>query len=190
MGPTGRHDRNTDPPDTEDAGAAGRTVDLSELKLERLDRKRHDRESFASGDSAIDSFLKTLAAQQQARHEVVTTVACDGFGRIYGFYALTIATYEPADLGVASRYDVRAILLARLGVDVSVRGRGLGGRLVAEAMRRAISTASDVGFELFVVDAKNETARAWYRRLGFVESPIEPMRLFMRTKELADHLDR
>jgi len=190
MGSAGQDDRNTHTADTGDEGTARRAVDLPQLRLERLDRKKHDRESFASGDQAIDSFLKTLAAQQQDKQEVVTTVAVDESGRIYGFYSLTIVEYEPSEMGVTRRYSVKAILLARLGTDIAVQGQGLGGHLVKEAIGRAIGAAQDVGFQLFTVDAKNERARAWYLRLGFLESPVNPMRLYLRTKELADYLTR
>jgi GNAT superfamily N-acetyltransferase len=64
------------------------------------------------------------------------------------------------------------------------RAQGLGGILLAHALRKAYESASAVGSCMVVVDAIDEGAASFYAAHGFVRLP-ESMRLIlpMRTIE-------
>lgn len=59
------------------------------------------------------------------------------------------------------------MLLARLAVDKSVQGRGIGAFLLRDAMSRALSVAEQAGMRLLLVHALNDDARAFYEHFGF-----------------------
>jgi GNAT superfamily N-acetyltransferase len=86
-------------------------------------------------------------------------------------------------------YPVGMVLLARLAVDRREQGRGLGRRLLAEALRLAVRAGEAVAARLVVVDAIDEEAAAFYRRNGFVAVPEHPARLFRRMKDVRASLD-
>ena len=72
-----------------------------------------------------------------------------------------------AKLGRGSPDQIPAILVARLALDVSLHGRGLGGRLLSEACYRAAITSLTVGARMIVVEAIDEDAAKFYERRGF-----------------------
>ncbi len=82
--------------------------------------------------------------------------------------------------------SIPAILMARLAVDQSVQGRGLGRSMFCDALRRTWTVMNDgpAPVRLFVVDAKDEEAKRFYERFDMVASPHNPMRLFLLYKDL------
>jgi predicted N-acetyltransferase YhbS len=77
-----------------------------------------------------------------------------------------------------------AMLLARLAVDVSWQGRGIGKLLLVDALERLLDVSRSVGFEVVVVDAIDADASMFYRRYGFTPFEDHSLRLFMTTKRL------
>jgi ribosomal protein S18 acetylase RimI-like enzyme len=72
---------------------------------------------------------------------------------------------------------VPAVRLGRLAVDVSFKGQGLGSALLADAFARVID--SKFGCYAMIVDAKDETAAAFYRHHGFIPFADLPEALFL-----------
>jgi predicted N-acetyltransferase YhbS len=79
---------------------------------------------------------------------------------------------------------VPVILLARLAVDGSEKGKGLGTGLLKDALLRAVQAADIVGCRALMVHAKDDGARAFYQRFGFQPSPSDPFRLFLLMKDI------
>lgn len=69
----------------------------------------------------------------------------------------------------------RAAWLEDMVVDPSWRGRGVGERLLEEAVSRG--RAAGCTRLTLLTDETNDGARRFYTRAGFVESPMLPMRL-------------
>ncbi len=86
-------------------------------------------------------------------------------------------------------YPVGMVLLARLAVDRSQQGRGVGAMLLAEALRKAVAAGEVAAARLIVVDAVDEDAAAFYRRYGFVQAPENPLRFYRRMKDVRASLD-
>lgn len=90
---------------------------------------------------------------------------------------LGFATVAPGHLGIDGlpaasrrklpRYPLPALRLARLAVDESIQGGGLGARLLRFALDLALRMASNYGCVGVVVDAK-PAAVGFYGRYGFV----------------------
>jgi len=62
------------------------------------------------------------------------------------------------------KYPIPVILLARLAVDRSQKGKGLGKALVRDALIRAIQAADIAGLRAFLIHAKDENAKNCVRR--------------------------
>jgi GNAT superfamily N-acetyltransferase len=77
------------------------------------------------------------------------------------------------------RYPVPVVLLARLAVDRSVSGRGLGAWLLRDAMTRALGASETIGIRAMLVHALDAEARAFYRRHGFEASPTDRLHLMI-----------
>lgn len=135
-------------------------------------RQADDRARFSSGDEALDRFFRVYAGQNQFRHHLgVTYVAVEG-ERVLGFATVAPRHIEIADLPAAQRkklprYPIPALGLARLAVDTSARGMGLGAQLLRYVLRLALEMSDRVGCAGVVVDAK-PGAVAFYVKYGFV----------------------
>ena len=121
----------------------------------------------------LDRFFSQYAGQNQFRHHIGTTyVAVDDAGEIAGF--ATVAASEvspeampPSKLKRLPRYPVPVLRLARLAVDVTFKGQGVGSLLLRAVFALAVRMADEVGCVGVVVDAKPE-AVAFYEKLGLV----------------------
>src|SRR5206468_11500656 len=109
--------------------------------------------------------------------------------RVVSYYTLAAASVRreetPARVakGLAA-HPVPVILLARLAVDRSEKGAGLGTGLLKDALLRTVQAADIVGCRAIMVHAKDEGARAFYERFGFEPSPVDPLRLFLLMKDI------
>lgn len=54
------------------------------------------------------------------------------------------------------------ILLARLAVDVTERGQGLGAALLKDALVRTLQAAEIAGLRAMIVHAKDDAAKRFY----------------------------
>ena len=80
-------------------------------------------------------------------------------------------------------------MLARLALDQSLHGGGLGGELIWDALSRARAAADTVAARLVVVDAVDRSAAAFYGHHGFVAVPGNPNRLIQKMSNIAAALD-
>ena len=63
------------------------------------------------------------------------------------------------------------MLLARLAVDRSCQGQGLGKALIKDALLRTAEAAEIAGIRALLVHARDDEARVWYEALEFEASP-------------------
>ena len=87
--------------------------------------------------------------------------------------------------------EIPAILLAKLALDQSLRGQGIGRDLLVEALTKCANATLLVAARFVVVDALDESAATFYEKYGFKRIPgTEPVRLLRRltdiTADLAD----
>jgi predicted N-acetyltransferase YhbS len=160
--------------------------------LERLDA-HHDVSSFDSGNEVLDGWLRRHAIAAQRMDSARTFVATRN-GRVVGYFSLTMGSMLRAEAPVKlvrgmPAYPVGMVLLARLAVDQSQQGRGVGAMLLAEALRKAVAAGEVAAARLIVVDAVDEDAAAFYQRYGFVRTPENPLRLYRRMKDVRASLD-
>ena len=84
---------------------------------------------------------------------------------------------------------IPTMLLARLAVDQSAQGMGVGAFLLKDAMARTVSVAEQAGIRLLLVHAINDNARAFYEHFGFEPSPSDPMNLQILVKDIRGELN-
>ncbi len=154
-------------------------------RVELLDPARHDRAGFRSTVPALTSYLQQYARKDAERHLAATFVMVEESApaRIVGYYTLSNFTVELAELPAEQaqrlpRYPLLpATLMGRLARDVGCPGTGK--LLLMDALLRAYTQTRASGSVAVVGEAKDEAARAFYSKYGFLQPGIEPDRFFL-----------
>jgi GNAT superfamily N-acetyltransferase len=76
-----------------------------------------------------------------------------------------------------------AVLLGRLAVDSGHQGKGYGGFLLLDAMKRCFELSDRLAAVAMVVDAIGQSAASFYQDYGFIEFPDDPMKLYISMAE-------
>ncbi len=164
----------------------------SEIRFELLGA--HKRDDFTCGSPALDQWFRTRASQDQKRHVAQVFVALNA-ERIVGFYSLSMFTLAldslPAPLAKKlPKYDaIPAAIIGRLARAESEKGSGIGGLLLADAIKRVLAASESVAAYAIVVDAKDDAAKHFYEGFGFIPLPSNPRRLFLLTQTAAAALN-
>jgi GNAT superfamily N-acetyltransferase len=144
--------------------------------------EHHRIDDFSSGEVSLDDWLKRRARPNQASGASRTYVACEGV-RVAGYYALAsgaiVVTHAPGRFRRNMPDPIPVVLLARLAVDSTLHGHGLGRALFRDAAQRVLHAADTIGIRGIVVHAISEDARKFYLALGFDPSPHEPTTLMV-----------
>jgi GNAT superfamily N-acetyltransferase len=155
--------------------------------IERL-RRDHDLSAFDCGNVSLSTWLQKFAWPNQQADSAKTYVACRD-SRVVGYYALTTGsvhkheTSERIAKGLAN-HPIGVVLLARLAVDFSQQGKGLGKALLFDALKRVEAAADIVGVRAVMVHAIDEAARRFYEYFNFDPSPIDPFQLMLLLKDV------
>lgn len=157
------------------------------LRIEKLDRT-HVVEPFTCGQPELDRFLIRHALGAQQSNSSQTYVAVAG-KEIIGFYTIVAGEVHHANapervVKGMPRHPIPLLVLARLAVQSSVQGRGVGAGLLLDALGRTLQVADVVGIRALAVHAKDDQAAAFYRHFGFAPSPTDPRHLFMIIKDI------
>jgi len=163
----------------------------------RVLRPADDRSNFESGNIDLDRFFRRFAGQNQFRHHIgATYIAVEG-EHVLGFATIAGGNIEIEDLPKTRRkklphYPLPILRLARLAVDQSAQGRGVGKLLLRAVFQITRDMAESVGCVGVVVDAKPD-AVAFYERYGFepfevIEGALgsrpEPLPMFLPLGEI------
>jgi GNAT superfamily N-acetyltransferase len=156
-------------------------------RIEKL-RRDHHVDQFDCGQEALNRFLIRYAFQNQQTEASHSYVALVG-DEVVGFYTLVVAQIEyhdaPQRLGKGlAKHPIPLMLLARLAVATSWQGKGLGSGLPKDAMLRRLQAADIAGIRAMAVHAKDDDARAFYERYGFVPAPTDAYHLFVLLKDV------
>jgi len=134
---------------------------------ESLHRK-HDRSSFDCGEPALKDFIQRHARRNQEAGMNRTYVAVPaGELRVVGFYSLAGSSASARSLPAADRrrlprHPVPLVQIARLAVDLTARGQGIGGDLLLDTLAPSV-----------------QAAPAFYRRYGFNPFDDHPHHLYL-----------
>ena len=154
-----------------------------------------ERSHFSCGVPELDAYLRYQAGQDTMRGFATVIVACpeETPATIIGYYALSAASIPLTSLPEETsrkmpRYrNVPAVLLGRLAVSQTMQGRHIGSLLLFDALKRACD--NELAWAVFLVEAKNDRAAAFYEKFRFARFQSRPSTLWM-TRKHAERLSR
>jgi GNAT superfamily N-acetyltransferase len=152
---------------------------------ERL-QAHHDLSNFHNGKHpTLDEWLQSRALSSEGL-SARTYVICadDTTNRVLGYYAISTAMAQRVALPNAKLRrgmpeQVPLLLIGRLALDETCRGRGLGTDLLRDALQRCIAAADIVGARGVIAHAIDDDAVGFYQRHGFVVSPFDKRVMLM-----------
>ena len=152
-----------------------------------LDRT-HATQSFDCGVEPLNVYLRKHAFLNHQNRAARTYVAMRE-DRIAGYYTLASGSVSRTEVPARvahglGNYPVPVTLLARLAVDLSERGRGLGRGLLSDAILRAFQASELVGSRAIVTHAKDDGAKQFYEKFGFEPSPLNDLHLYLLMKDV------
>jgi predicted N-acetyltransferase YhbS len=114
-------------------------------------------------------------------------VVCED-GRVVAYYTLASSAITvgaaPGRLRRNMPEPIPVVVLGRLAVDRSRQGAGLGRALVRDAGLRTAQAADAIEIRGMLVHALTMDAKAFYERIGFEPSPLDPMLLLITLTDL------
>ncbi|MCT7960842.1 GNAT family N-acetyltransferase [Laspinema sp. D1] len=146
----------------------------------------HQIESFDSGNSVLNDWLKRRALKNEAAGASRTYVLCAG-EVVIAYYCL--ANGAVAQITATGRVrrnmpdPIPVMVIGRLAVDRHWQGKGIGGALLRDAILRTLQAAEIAGIRAILVHAISEDAKQFYEKCGFTASAIDPMTLRVTVKD-------
>ena len=166
---------------------------MDRLKRPALFDRHHDAGDFDCGADPLNDYLKNFALinNQNGSARTYVTIKAD---KVVGYYTLTpgsvIKATTPHRIGKGlAAHPVPVIIIARLAVDKSQQGLGVGKALVRDALLRIVDAAGIIGGRAVLVHAKDAQARRFYEQLGFEPSPIDSLHLYLLIKDIKKTLE-
>jgi GNAT superfamily N-acetyltransferase len=155
----------------------------------RYDPARHDTSSFESGSEPLDRWLVRSAGQSERRDAARTFVIADA-GAVIGYYTVLAGELDPAHATAKTRkrmsrhYPIPVAILARLAVDRRYQKRGVGARLLRDALQRVVLASEQIAVRAVVVHAIDDDAAGFYAHFGFRALSSTPRTLMVTLAEL------
>lgn len=161
-------------------------------RIEALDPVKHRREEFRCESEVLTEFLQKRARKEMEARASACFVLVDEAAPacILGYYTLSQCSVvlEQLPEKMAKRLpkypELGATLIGRLARDNRWKGRGLGGLLLIDALRRSVRLADEAGAVVVVTDPKDSKAQAFYAGFGF--QTLVSGRMFISLKELME----
>lgn len=151
----------------------------------------HDLNQFDCGNAELDEWLRRHARSATGAG-TRTYVLVDHEGAVVGYFAITPHLLEredaPRRFARGAARQIPAILLAKLALDSSVQGQGLGAELLIHALATIVAAARRAGGRVVLVDAIDDDARAFYEHYDFLALPDRLDRLMIRLSTVAKAL--
>jgi ribosomal protein S18 acetylase RimI-like enzyme len=147
--------------------------------------KNHDRAEFDCGNDDLNRYLLRTARQHLEKGMSKTFVLIDDNNpkKNLGYYTLAACEIHVEKLPrkYSKKYPskVPAAKLARLAVSKIKQRQGCGTIMVVNAIERILLVSKNLGIIGFFVDAKNEEAKGYYEKFGFISLPDTPLELFL-----------
>jgi predicted N-acetyltransferase YhbS len=142
---------------------------------------------FSCGNTSLDDWLKKRALANQSSGATRTFVVLAD-EKVVGYYALASGAISTQSVQGSFRRNmpepIPVVILARLAIDISCQGKGVGRALFRDAALRVIQAADAIGIRGIIVHAISQQAKDFYIALGFDVSPLEPMTLMILLKDL------
>ncbi len=164
----------------------GSNVGCPTYRSERID-SHHRIDTFRSGSWVMNRWLSGSARRLDEQGAARTFVWTGGEEGTKVLAYFTLAPHRVTSMS-GSEYSIPAVLLARLALDLSIQGRGLGSQLLVDALERASYALGRSARGVIVVDAVNREAAGFYEHFGFRQVAGNPFRLYRSASDVARSL--
>ena len=149
--------------------------------------KSFDRTAFDCGNILLNSFLTTRARQAQTKgfnRTYVAIIEGDFKKEVQGYYSISMGQIDlsalPAEeIKSLPKHPVPVGRIGRLAVSKTLQGQGLGQELLVNALGRIRDASKAIGAYAVVVDAKDNSAKRFYEKFGFIALANDPLSLFL-----------
>lgn len=146
----------------------------------------HKVDRFECGQDQLDRWLRAYAGQGQRRDTARTFVVCrQNETDVVGYYTLVASHVEQSEAtgavqrGTSQHFPIPVCLIARLAVDRSEQGAGLGRSLLLNALQRTEHASRAVAMRAVLVHALDEGAVDFYERFGFSPASADSLTLMV-----------
>jgi predicted GNAT family N-acyltransferase len=162
----------------------------AKFAIEPFDKKKHDRAAFSCEHEALNIYLKQQASQDIKKHVAAVFVLTPDGRTIAGYYTLSqyavdsgsVPEQTMRNLGLPKYKELPATLVGRLARGLTFKGQRIGELLLLSALKQALDHSHRIASMAVVVDAKDDPAKTFYKKYGFLELPDHPNRLFLPMK--------
>ena len=169
----------------------------AKFAIEPFDKKKHDRTAFSCEHEALNTYIKQQASQDIKKHVAAVFVLTPDGKTIAGYYTLSQyavdSTSVPEEtmrnLGLPKYKELPATLLGRLARSLTFQGQRVGELLLMSALKQALDHSHRIASMAVVVDAKDDPAKTFYKKYGFLELPDHSNRLFLPMKTAEQMFD-
>ena len=152
----------------------------------------HVLDGLDSGQPTLDAWLISHALKNEREGGSRTYVVCDR-GVVVAYYCLSTGSVARKDSPGRIRRNmpdpIPVMLVGRLAVDRTHQGQGMARALMRDAILRTMKAAEIVGVRALLVHALDEEAAKFYRHLGFMPSPLDPLVLALPLSAARKTLD-
>ena len=147
----------------------------------------HRLDSFDCGKAALNEWLTRHARQAQSIGSAKTFIVADD-QRVVGYFSLTVGQVDSLIAPERIRkgmgqYPIPVVILARLAVSTHDQKRGIGRGMLQDAIRRTLTIAEQAGIRALLTHPIDEEANRYYRRFGFISSPLQERQLLLLLKD-------
>lgn len=150
---------------------------------------------FDCGNDQLNDYLRDTALLFQRRRFGVTVVMFDKNtpkNKVIGFYTLCPASVQLQSLPEKflkgpKPNPIPAFLICRLAIDKHFQGKGLGQFIFMHALQKCLDQSFQIGGNIIIIDAKNEKAKSFYERFGYISLPNNPLVLIQTIKYVQIH---
>lgn len=153
---------------------------MEEIAAPRLLEAGDEMQDFDCGVGVLNDWLKKRALVNHLSGASRTYVATAD-RRVAGFYCLAAGSIlhiqAPGSIRRNMPEPVPVVVMGRLAVDARFQKRGVGPLLLLHAAEQTKELAKGLGIRALLVHAKDEQAAHFYKRFGFVESPVDRLTL-------------
>jgi hypothetical protein len=110
-------------------------------------------------------------------------VVCEG-NRVLAYFCISAGAVErtatPGKIRRNAPDTIPVSIIGRLAVDRKHVGKGLGGDMLADALRRIAVAAQSIGIGAVIVHAKDDAAKRFHMKYAeFIEYPADSRILFL-----------
>lgn len=135
----------------------------------------HDLSVFDCGNADLNRWLvnRALASEGKSARTVVVAVG----NAVVAYYCISAGAVERNAFASAKQRrnqpdPIPVLVLGRLAVDKGYAGRGFGKGLLKDAILRTLTASEIAGVRALVVHAIDDEAAKFYKKFGFVASPL------------------